>query len=164
MCEWEHYCDEASSHHLLIPSAFWIVQIVSVEECLNLTQNLMQIRCSIHSVILTVTATQYLRSFKSIYGPHWLVQCSCHCSHMRILFYSPWRPGYIDVTQTVLIILTMVGLFQTDLIRVRVYLWLLYTILLFCKHILCQTHCCDYCSFVVSFEIRKYKSSAVGFF
>ena len=30
---------------------------------------------------------------------------------MRIPVHSPWLPGYVDVTQTVLIILTMVGLF-----------------------------------------------------
>ena len=34
-----------------------------------------------------------------------------HCSHMYILVHSPWLPGYIDVTQTTLIILTMAALF-----------------------------------------------------
>ena len=47
-----------------------------------------------------------------IYRPHWLVQWSCHCSHMRIPVHSPWLPGYIHVMQTILIILTMAGLFQ----------------------------------------------------
>ena len=30
---------------------------------------------------------------------------------MRIPVHSPWLPGYIDVAQTILIILTMAGLF-----------------------------------------------------
>ena len=30
---------------------------------------------------------------------------------MRILVHSPWLPGYIDVLQTILIMLTMAGLF-----------------------------------------------------
>ena len=30
---------------------------------------------------------------------------------MRIPVHSPWLPGYIDVAQTVLVILTMGGLF-----------------------------------------------------
>ena len=36
--------------------AFWIIQIVSTKECSSLTQNLMQIRCSTHSVILNSMA------------------------------------------------------------------------------------------------------------
>ena len=43
-----------SLHH---PPAFWIIQIISVEECSSLMQNLMQIRCCTHSVIF----------FKSLY-------------------------------------------------------------------------------------------------
>ena len=35
---------------------------------------------------------------------------------MHIPVLSPWLPGYIDVTQTVLIILTMAKLLRTDLI------------------------------------------------
>ena len=33
------------------------------------------------------------------------------CSHVQIPVHSPWLPGYIDVVQTILIILTIVGLF-----------------------------------------------------
>ena len=36
---------------------------------------------------------------------------SGHCSRMHIPVHSPWLPGYIDLTQTVLVILTMAGLF-----------------------------------------------------
>ena len=56
------------------------------------------------------TATQYTCSLSGIYRPHWLVQWGHHCSHMRIPVYSPWLPGYINVPQTDLIILTMAGL------------------------------------------------------
>ena len=61
-------------------AAFWITWIVSVEECSGLTQNLMQIHCCTHSVILNVAATQYTRSLNGVYGPHWLVQWNCPCS------------------------------------------------------------------------------------
>ena len=53
--------------------AFWIIQIVSMEECSSLTQNLMQIRWSTCSVILNAVATQYTCSLNGPYHPHWLV-------------------------------------------------------------------------------------------
>ena len=111
MHELEHCCDEAANHHLPLAVAFWIIRIVSVEECSSLTQNLMQMRCSTHSVTLNATATQYTCSLKGIYHPHWLVPWSHHRSHVHIPDHSPWLPGYINVVQTVLIILTMAGLF-----------------------------------------------------
>ena len=83
----------------------------SEEECLSLPQNLMQIHCSTHSVILNGMATQYTCSLNSIYRPHWLVHWSDHCSRMCIPVHFPWLPGYIDVVITILIILTMAGLF-----------------------------------------------------
>ena len=43
--------------------------------------------------------------------PRWLVQWSHHCSHMRIPVYFPWLWGYIRVMKTVLITLTMAGIF-----------------------------------------------------
>ena len=108
------------------PKGFWIIQIVSAEECSSLTQNLMQIHCSTHSVILNVMVTQYTYSLNSIYHPRWLVQWSCHCSHMHIPVHSLWLPGSIDVAWTVLIILTMPGLFLdrlriTELFNVTYY-------------------------------------------
>ena len=99
------------------PKAFWIIWIVFADEGSSLTQNLMQICYSTCSVILHVTATQYTCSLNSAYGPHWLVQWSHHCSRMCIPVHSPWWPGYINVTQTVLIILTMAGLFLDRLRR-----------------------------------------------
>ena len=91
--------------------AFWIIWIVSMEECLSLMQNLIQICCSICSVTLNAMATQYTCSLKGIYFPLWQVQWSHHCSHMCMPVHSPWLPGYINVMQTILIILTMAGLF-----------------------------------------------------
>ena len=103
--------DEADIHQLPIVAAFWIIQIVSMEEFSSLTQNLMQIHCSTCSVILNLMTTQYTRSLNGVHSPHWLVQWCHHCSHMCIPVHSPWLPGYINVAQCVLIILTMAGLF-----------------------------------------------------
>ena len=109
--ELAHCHDEAANHQLPIAAAFWIIQIVSTEECLSLMQNLMHILCSTRSVILHAMATQDTCSLNGIYLPHWLVQWSHHCSHMRIPVYSPWIPGYINVTQTIIIVLTVGGFF-----------------------------------------------------
>ena len=81
-----------------------------MEECSSLMQNLIQIRCSTCSVILNAVATQYTCSLKGVYCPHGLIQRSHHCSHMCIPVHSLWLPGYIDVLQTILVILTMAGL------------------------------------------------------
>ena len=72
----------------------------------------MQTRCSTCSVILNAIATQYTCSLGGVYHPHRLVQRSHHCSCMRIPVHAPWLPGYISVTQTILIIQTMAELFQ----------------------------------------------------
>ena len=42
-------------------------------------------------------------------------QWNHHCSHMNIPVHSPWLPGYIDVTQTILVMLTMAGLFNSTI-------------------------------------------------
>ena len=83
---------------------FWIIRIISTEECSSLMQNLMQICCSTRSVILNAMATQYTCS-------HCQVQWSHHSSHMHIPVRCPWLPGYMDVTKTIHDILTMAGLF-----------------------------------------------------
>ena len=111
MHEWVHYRDEAANHQLPIAAGFWIIQIVSMEKCSSLMQNLTQIHCPTHSVILNVMATQHTCSLNGICHPHWLVQWSLHCSLMHIPVHSPWLPCYIDVTHTVLFTLMMVGLF-----------------------------------------------------
>ena len=110
MREWA-CCDEAANHQLLIAGAFWTIQIVSMEKCSNLMKNWMQIHCSTCSVILDAMATQYTCSLNVIFGPHWLVQWSHHCSHVSIPILSPWLPGYLDVLSAILIILKMAGLF-----------------------------------------------------
>ena len=111
MHEWANCCDEAANHQLPIAVAFWIIPVVRAEECSNFMQNLIQIRCSTHSVIYNVTATQYTCSLNSIYHPHWLAQWSHHCSRMHIPVHSPGLPGYVNVMQTVIVILTMAELF-----------------------------------------------------
>ena len=87
-------CDEAANHQSPIAAAFWIIWIVSVEECSSWTQNLTQIHCSTRSVILNVTATQYTCSLNDVYQPHWLVQWSHHCSPMSIAVHFPWLLVY----------------------------------------------------------------------
>ena len=110
MHEQVHCCDESANQQLPRAVALWIIWIVSMEECSSLTQNLMQIHCSTHSVILNEMATQYTCSLNGVYHPHWLVQWSHHCSYMSIPVHSPWLPGYTNVVQITLI-LTMAGLF-----------------------------------------------------
>ena len=75
------------------------------------------------SLILNVMSKRYTGSFNTVSCPHWLVQWSCHCSHIRIPVHSSWLPGYIDVVQTVLVILTMVGLFPDTPCMVWSDLW-----------------------------------------
>ena len=67
--------------------------------------------CSTCSVILNAIATEYTCSFNVLYHPHWLIQWSFHCSHMHIPVHSPWLPAYINVTQTILVISTMIEVF-----------------------------------------------------
>ena len=56
----KHLCHTFICVALVISSlkAFWIIQIVSTEECTSLMQNLIQIHCYIHLVILNVMAAQ----------------------------------------------------------------------------------------------------------
>ena len=77
----------------------------------KLNAKLDEICCCTCSVILNVMATQCTCSLSGVYHPHWLVQWSCHCSCMCIPVHSPWLPGYINVMQTILVILTMAGFF-----------------------------------------------------
>ena len=114
MHEWAHCHDEAANHQLPIAAAFRIIPIVSTEECWSLVQNLMQIHCSACSVVLNATATQYTGSLNGTYWPQWLVQWSHHCSCLHIPVHCPWLPGYMDVTQTILVLLTMAGIFSNS--------------------------------------------------
>ena len=111
MHEQVHCHDEAANHQLPTAAAFWITWKVSMEECSSLMQNLMQIHFSTHSVILNMTPTIFTCSLCGVYCPHPLVQWSRHCSRIHIPVHSPWLPGYTNVTQAVLLILTMARLF-----------------------------------------------------
>ena len=91
--------------------AFWIIRIISEERCSSLTQNLMQIHCYACPNVLNAITTQYTCSLSSVYSPQWLVKWNHHFSHICIPVHSSCLSSYIDVTQTVLIILTMAGLF-----------------------------------------------------
>ena len=74
MHEQAHCRDKAANHQLHVVTAFWIIWIVSGEECSSLMQNLMQIHCSTCSVILNATATHYTCSLNNIYCLHCPVQ------------------------------------------------------------------------------------------
>ena len=118
-----------------------------VKECSSLMQNLMQIRCSTHSVILNMMTTQYTHSLNAVYLPHWLVQWSHHCSHMCIPVHSPWLPGYTDVTQTILIILTMTDLFLDRPHIFKSYIftkYIKYILYLFIYNYIYDCDCCKY--------------------
>ena len=73
--------------------------VVSAGECSSLMQNLLQIHCSTHSIILNATATQYTCAVNGVYHLHWLLQWSHHCSRMCIPVHSPWLPGYVNVAK-----------------------------------------------------------------
>ena len=118
MHEWAHCCDEAANHQFSTAVAFWIIWRGSAEFlkwfnffCRMNLQNLMQIHCSTHSVILNPMVTQYTCSVNCVYHPYWLVEWCHHCSHMCIPLRSPGLPGCINVTQITFIILSMVALF-----------------------------------------------------
>ena len=96
--------------------ALWITQIISTKEHLSLMQNSMQICCSTRSVSLNAMATQYTCFLNGVNCPHWPVPWSRHCWHIHIPVYSPWLPGYIDVVQTILFIVTVAGFFQTHIV------------------------------------------------
>ena len=80
---------------------------------------------------LHTMATQYTCSLKGVYHPHWLVQWSHHCSCMRIPVHSLWLSSYVDVWQTVLIILTMNRFFWQKL--VYIFCWYLHNCILLKK-------------------------------
>ena len=118
MREWMRCCDKAVNHQLPRAAAFWITWIVSVEECLSLMQNLIQIRCSTRSVILNVMATQYTCSLNGVYLLHWLVKLSFTCIHSSPLSLAA---SLHHVTQTILIVLMMARLFLDILVCPSIY-------------------------------------------
>ena len=114
MHEWVHCCDEAANHQLPIAVAFWIIWIVSMEEYSSLTQNLMQIYCSTHLVILNVKATPYTCLLNSIYHPP--LTSTVKSSLFMHAHSSPLSLAS-RLHQCCTVILTMAGIFRTDLGR-----------------------------------------------
>ena len=117
MDEQAHCHDETADHQLPIAVAFWITWIVSTEECSNLTQNLLlyslsHFECDGHTGHM----------LNGVCHPHWLVQWSRHCSCVRIPVHSPCLPGYIDIMQTLPVMLTMSGLFLDRPVGVYIYI------------------------------------------
>ena len=105
-------------------SAFHSAYLLWIFPCICFTS--FRVKCSIFCLIFSMSSLvdtylllyslshfqcdDHTCSLNSMYRPHWLVQWS-HCSCMRIPVLSPWLPGYINVLQTILIILTATGLF-----------------------------------------------------
>ena len=70
MQEGAHCHDEAANQSPVAHSwGLWIIQMVSTEDYLSLTQNLVQICCSTCSVTLNVTATKNTCSLNGVYHP-----------------------------------------------------------------------------------------------
>ena len=82
-------------HSLHHPKKTFESSKVSAEECLRLTQNLMQIPCSTQSFWMWRPHSTHAHSVAP--ATPLTVQWSCPCSHMCIPVPSPWLPGYIDV-------------------------------------------------------------------
>ena len=93
--KWVRCHDEAANQQLPIAGAFWIIQIVSMEECSRWMQNLMQIHGSTCSFLMQQPHSTHAHSSESTTPTDWLVQWSCHCSRMRVPVHSPWLPGYV---------------------------------------------------------------------
>ena len=80
-------------------------------KCSSLMSNVMQIfSCVAQSFWMWWPHSTYSHS-TGVCWYHWLVQWSCHCSCMHILVPSPYLPGYTDVTETILVMLTLAGRF-----------------------------------------------------
>ena len=77
-----------------------------MEENASFTQNWMQIPCSTHSVILNAKDAQHTCSHNGINRPP-----DQYNEAVIVPIHSPWCPGYLDAVQTILIILTVAGLF-----------------------------------------------------
>ena len=78
--------------------------------------------CSTCSVILNVRVTQCTQ-WCLLPPLTRTVKSSVHCSCMLTTVHPPWLPGYIHVMQTILVILTMVGLFPD---RPRIWKFLIH--------------------------------------
>ena len=123
MHERAHYHDEAVNHQLPIAAAFWIIWIVSVEECSRL-MHLMQIHCSTHLVILNATATQYTSSLNGVYCPP--LTSTVKSSLFAHAYFSPLSLAvrlHRCCMETVLIRLTELDFFL-DRLYLNIYIYL----------------------------------------
>ena len=100
------HCTHCGIHESLLnyPNSFRgrMFKLITKFDADLLLYSLSRLECNSHTVHLP-TQWALPPSLTSI--------VKCHCSRMHISVHSPWLPGYIDVTQTVLVILTMAGLF-----------------------------------------------------
>ena len=107
--EWAHCCDEAANHQLAIAVAFGIMppnrfcggmfKLNAKSDAYSLLCLLSHFECDGHTVHML---TQWCHC------PPLPGKMSHHCSHMYIPVHSPWLPSYIDVMQTIIVMLTMV--------------------------------------------------------
>ena len=107
MPEQAHCRGEAASHQLPIAAAFWVIQIVSAEECANLSENWMQICCSTQSFWIWWPHSTHAHSMASMAPRTSIVTSSLFM--LCIPVHPPWLPGYVGVAQTVLVMVAMAG-------------------------------------------------------
>ena len=100
-----HCHNEAAKNELPVIVAFWVIQIVSPEECSSLMQNLLQISCSTCSVILNAMATQCTGSLNGVYCPP-----DQYCEDV-IVHVCAFQSTLLGCQVTLILHLTMVGLF-----------------------------------------------------
>ena len=90
--------------------SWWSCQSPVAHSC-SLLNHLNSFRGRMFKINTKFDADSLLCSLNGVYHPHWLVQWSRHCPRTRIPVCSPWLPGYIDATQSVLVILILGVLF-----------------------------------------------------
>ena len=143
--------NEAANHQMPIAVTFWIIPIVSAEECSSLTHNLQQICCSTLSVIFNATATQYTCSLKGIYHP------TDQCSEVVIVhawaFQFPLPACQVTLMscKPFLLYQQWLDFFRTDLVFFTVLAALVLFIYLLCL-------CCSAASASLGESMRCYTS------
>ena len=110
MHEWAHGCDKAANHHLPIAAAFWIIWIVP--------RGMLKLNAKFDADLLLYSLSHFECDGHTV---HMLTQwClpslltntaeSSLFTHACVPVHSPWLPGYTDVVQTILLVLTKAGL------------------------------------------------------
>ena len=106
MQEWVRCCDEVANHRLPTAVAFGIIGIVSAEGCSSLSKTSCRFIAQLTQSFWMWWLQNKHAHTRASTTPKWLAQWSGHCSHTRIPVHFPWLPGYMDVIQNILIILT----------------------------------------------------------